>query len=241
MHPRSLAALSLALAIGTIARPALAEDLVTFSMADGDVRSLPALGFFPLGGDLRFSSTDLLLYAGGPSIDFLNVNREKSRISLLNLSGYLFGLNIRELLARPDLPTNYFNLAYVRVGPHWRMEGLLDENTSLAFGGQLGYGAVARGNTEEATTRIQHGVDISMTLSWGKYRQSGAKVQETPLLAGLGLTALGLGGTAYGFGTALAPGSSTTAYNIGITTAVLSMALVVPIGLGIAFLSALAE
>ncbi len=166
-----------ALFVVLLASPAGADDGETvFSTVEWDIRSLPAIGFFPLGGNLRgVTNAQISTYILGTSVDLFNYNEWDTRLSLLNVSGYLIGLNYAAL--QPESEAQVFNLAYVRAGPHYRFSGLWDDNLSL--GSQLGYGFLLRGDTIEGTTAYQHGIDISFTFSWTEYRRPPPKLYES--------------------------------------------------------------
>jgi hypothetical protein len=127
-----------------------------------DIRSVPALGFFPLGG-AKFDNISLSTFIGGPSVDLLCEERDKSRFALLNFSAYLVGLNYAAL--QPQSEASVFQIGYARIGPHYRWAGTT-ENGRFAIGGQFGYGALLEGNTTQAKSKIQHGLEISLTFSW---------------------------------------------------------------------------
>lgn len=87
---------------------------------------------------------------------------EESRISWLNVSAYLLGLNLAAL--GQDDKSNLVKYAYIRVGPHFKLKSFLNNNLSL--GGQLGYAFVLSGDVSKATTTFQHGIDVSITFTW---------------------------------------------------------------------------
>jgi len=138
-----------------------------------EIQSLPALGFFPLGGN-TIDKSNVATYITGSSFDILAFDlNEKSRpenfgerISPINISAYLLGLNFTAL--RPNSEAKFFNIGYIRIGPRFRSYGY-KANGAYALGGQFGYGLLIQGNTENATSNIQHGIDISITFTWTPY------------------------------------------------------------------------
>ncbi len=138
------------------------EGEVDFDGINLDFRSLPALGFFPVGGSLRVKNNQLASYLAGPALDIFNVSDGEWRATVLNLSGYLVGLHWSTL--DPDDPTRVFNLAYMRMGPHYRSKRMLRGLFSL--GTQAGYGFLIRGDTEKGVSLVLHGVDLSITFTW---------------------------------------------------------------------------
>lgn len=179
--------------------PTQAEGL---GLIDWDLRSLPVMGFFPMGGDLSVSDAQLNTFLIGPCIDMLNINRATTRISLLNLSGYLMGVNY-SALSNPTADTQVLNVGYFRIGPHYRLEGLWDGRLSL--GTQLGYAVLLQGSKEEGQSRYQHGVDLSFTLSFTQYNPDSGVGSFTmdsgtaTMLAGVGVIALSVWGMVWGF------------------------------------------
>jgi hypothetical protein len=151
-----------------------AEDYV-FELSNMDLRSVPAMGFFPLGGNAQVEETALSTYFLGGSWDLFNMNYygTKQRLSLMNLSGYLLGLNYAAL--DPDSEAKFFNMGYFRAGPHYRFGNLY--NNRLALGIQAGYGAILVGKMNEGRTDWLHGIDLSFTFSWTEYQ----KVEALPL------------------------------------------------------------
>ena len=67
------------------------------SLAEPDLATLPAVGFFPLGGDAPAAGPLLGTTAIGAGVDFLNFHGEHARFSLLGGSAYLLGLNWTQL------------------------------------------------------------------------------------------------------------------------------------------------
>lgn len=140
-----------------------------FHVVEWDIRTLPVLGFFPLGGNLRISNTQISTYALGPGIDLFNFtdHQNEQRLTVINFSTYLVGLNYNALLNSSE-NLSVFSLAYFRVGPHYRFRGLYK---GISFGSQLGYGMVVEGNTEEGQSRYLHGLDVSFTMSFTPARE----------------------------------------------------------------------
>ncbi|GEM_PF-2368133 len=170
---------------------------------DWDLRSLPVMGFFPLGGNLHISDAQLSTFMLGPCIDLLNINRATTRISLLNLSGYLLGINY-SAVGSPGSDAQVLNVGYFRAGPLYRMEGLWDGRLSL--GTQMGSAVLLQGNKEEGQSRYQHGIDLSFTLSYTQYQPNsgvgriGLDSGTALVLAGLGMIGLSVWGMVWGFG-----------------------------------------
>jgi hypothetical protein len=131
-----------------------------------DIRSTPALGFFPLGGD-TFDNISLSTFICGPSLDIYGreVRGEKlsNRLAFLNFSAYLVGLNYAAL--DPQSEASIFQIGYARIGPHYRFDGYGDYG-KFAIGTQFGYGFLLEGNSATAKSKIQHGLEISFTFSW---------------------------------------------------------------------------
>lgn len=143
-----------------------------FHMVEWDIRSLPVLGFFPIGGNLRISATQISTYAVGQGIDLFNFTDTfaRNRLTILNFSAFLIGLNYNALLDVDDT-LSLFSLAYLRVGPHYRWDGAFNETGRFSLGGQLGYGMVIQGNTEEGESEYLHGIDVSFTLTYTPFRE----------------------------------------------------------------------
>ena len=142
----------------------------TYNFMNWDFRTLPAVGFFPFGGD-TLDNVNLATFIGGVSVDLINFNnnRFKERFTLLNISGYLVGLNYSSL--SPNSESQFFNISYVRFGPHYRWQSPINKNQGkFAFGAQMGYGILLQGDVSGATSNFQHGLDISVTFTWNPYR-----------------------------------------------------------------------
>lgn len=165
-----------------------------YSPVQFDFRSIPVVGFFPLSGNLSLKNTEFSTYIGGLSVDLFNTVKtktfyykepignnqarlytlcnnpdnplepqiEESRISWLNVSAYLLGLNLATLNQAEK--SNLVKLAYLRVGPHFKLQGFMNNNLSL--GGQIGYAFLLNGDLQNANTRFQHGIDVSLTFTW---------------------------------------------------------------------------
>lgn len=151
---------------------AWAGDGREFHPIEVDIRSLPALGFFPMGGNLRLSGTQLSSYLLGVGVDALNLTDPyaRQRLTILNASAYLAGINYTALIQNQDR-SEIFSLAYVRVGPHYRWAELVKEKGTLSFGAQVGMGMVIQGDTEEAQSRYLYGLDVSFTLTFTPFRE----------------------------------------------------------------------
>jgi len=157
-----------------------------------EIQSIPAWGFFPLGGDSLSNDTNLGTFITGTSLDvfgfdflkklsFTKIEIENGRyvqnrytytneaddfgerISLLNVSAYLIGLNFNSL--KPESKGQFFNVAYIRVGPRFRHKGY-GKHGSMSIGGQFGYGFLLNGDISAASSTFQHGIDISFTFTW---------------------------------------------------------------------------
>ena len=147
---------------------AFSDDQISWGL-----RSVPALAFFPLGGNLRFDDNPLSTYIGGFSLDSRNLFSAGDYSATLNTSAYFLGLNVRKILQGKDSKAKVFNLAYVRVGPYFPL--------IKGFGFQFGYGAVLWGDTGEGRSKIQHGLDLSFTFTWYETRsQEQFDVTELP-------------------------------------------------------------
>lgn len=166
----------------------------TYSPVQFDFRSMPVVGFFPMSGNLALKSTEFNTYIGGLSVDLFNniktktyyykepignnqarlytlcnnpenplePQKEEFRVSWLNISAYLLGLNLATL--NQTEKSNLLKLAYIRIGPHFKLQGFMNNN--FALGGQFGYAALLNGNVENANTLFQHGIDVSLTFTW---------------------------------------------------------------------------
>lgn len=179
MRKRWLALLMALMCVTTT--PALqAGDGREFHPIEWDLRSLPALGFFPMGGNLRLTSTQLSSYLLGLSIDTLNFTDPivRHRMTLMNFSAYLAGINYTALLQNNDR-SEVFSLAYLRVGPHYRWAEMVKERGILSFGSQLGMGMVIQGNTEEGQSRYLYGLDVSFTLTYTPFRELASRQRSS--------------------------------------------------------------
>lgn len=168
---------SYALIIGAVVAcsaldPAVAGDGRDFHPIEWDLRTLPALGFFPVGGNLRLTGTQLSSYVLGVAIDMFNFtdHNVRNRMTLLNASAYLAGVNYVALLENTD-HTDVFSLAYLRMGPHYRWQEMYKEKGILSVGAQMGAGMVVQGSTEEGQSRFLYGLDVSFTLTWTPFRE----------------------------------------------------------------------
>ncbi len=173
-------------------KAALADE---FSFIEWDVRSLPVLGFFPIGGNLSIDDAQLSTFMIGPSIDLLNINTAKTRLSFLNISGYLLGVNYSALTGQNE-NTQVIDVGFFRAGPHYRMSGLWGQR--LALGSQIGYGVLLAGSTEERTSTFLHGIELSFSFSWTDYEPptaSGRVRFDSKTMGWLGALAI-LGGSA---------------------------------------------
>lgn len=145
---------------------------------DFDLRTLPALGFFPQGGNGCFDEAIFATYIGGVGFDFLNCKLDKAnekRLALVNFSGYLIGLNFNAL--DKDSNTKFINLGYFRLGPHCRLR-----KGRFSLGAEIGYGLLLMSQPELAKSVGQHGFDLSFTFNWtGDVQQDGVEQSKSPL------------------------------------------------------------
>jgi hypothetical protein len=165
-----------------------------FTFLEWDLRSMPAMGFFPVGGNLKIKDSQLTSFFLGPSIDLFNLHRNHSRIAILNISGFLLGVNY-SAMSNPSSDTQVLNVGYLRIGPHYRFQGFW--NDMLSLGSQIGYGFLLYSRKEEGETTYLHGVDISFTFSWTKYEEptyGESMSRNTKILLGV------IAGTATGLG-----------------------------------------
>ena len=184
-----------------------------------DARSIVALGFFPLGGNLSLQEGQLSTYIGGGGLDLLSSQGKDLRISWLNISGYLLGLNWLALEGGSE--TTFLNLGMFRAGPHFRWRsGLLDEKVS--FGMQAGYAAVLQGDTERAETKLQHGIDLAVTVSWTDYGKVSRRTRSKSSIENPGLFIAGLvmlsGAGLMGYASYATSGDERGAWAIGAGT-----------------------
>ncbi len=134
-----------------------------------DIRSIPAVGFFPLGG-AKFDDISLSTFICGSSVDIYGreiVNDEADlvhRLTFLNFSAYLVGLNYAAL--NPSGEAKFFQIGYARIGPHYRFNGYKEKYGKYSIGTQFGYGFLLESNTTTARSKFQHGLDISFTFTW---------------------------------------------------------------------------
>jgi hypothetical protein len=152
-----------ALPVGTEAQTSTASDQ-KFSIFHWDIRSLLVLGFFPQGGNVCIPDNAIFnTYIFGSGLDFCNFKLGEGRVSPLNFSAYLIGINYNKAF-NPKGESQLINPGYFRLGPHCRFKDLRVGN--FAFGAGLGYGVVLIGRSEEGRTVGQHGLDVSFTFSW---------------------------------------------------------------------------
>ncbi len=134
------------------------------------IQSLPALGFFPLGGSDEITLSDIALntYIAGSTIDFFafeywNADHPTDvgyyRFSPLGISIYLIGLNWSTFTLGSE-KAQFFSLGFIRIGPSVRFRRIW----TLDFGAQLGYGAVLVGREDINKTEIVHGIEFNFTL-----------------------------------------------------------------------------
>jgi len=135
-----------------------------FSLFHWDIRSLLVLGFFPQGGNVCIPDKAIFsTYIFGSGLDFFNFRIGEGRVTPLNFSAYLIGVNYNKAF-NPKGESQLINLGYFRLGPHCRFKALRAGN--FAFGAELGYGVILIGRAEEGRTVGQHGLDVSFTFNW---------------------------------------------------------------------------
>lgn len=140
----------------------LAEPVRGFtSFAEPGLATLPAVGFFPLGGDLAGDAPGLRVgsSAFGAGVDLLNLHAEHARVSLLATSAYLVGVSWTQLVATGD--TRFVDLAYGRVGPKITVTGV---PLVGQLGFQVGYAALLSASPSSRTTGMLHGLDVSVSI-----------------------------------------------------------------------------
>lgn len=131
-----------------------------------DLRTASAIGFFPLGGStndyLGLSSYSIGVGAIGAGFDFIKFENEGGSFTLLNLSAYLVGLN------RSTIESQVIQMAYFRLGPHFKFDTFNKKNPDSKFslGGQIGLGSLIEALPTEARSRFQYGIDVSFTFSF---------------------------------------------------------------------------
>lgn len=211
--------------------PRAAADDAVFSWGSWELRTTPAIGFFPFGGNADVQRTQLGLYAIGSAIDLLNLNYDETRLSLLNASIYLIGLNWEAL--SPDSDAEFFNLGYARIGPHYRFPV---PNEKYSLGAQIGYGFVLVGNYERRETKYLHGLDASFTFTWyPEYEQPYESHRSTPAGVWVALAATALAGGAAGTGYLAANGETEDVRTLGtIGAIVLGSAALMTVVVGVA-------
>lgn len=125
------------------------------------LRSLPAVGFFPLGGTIE-SRLDLAGLAIGGSVDLLNWEAGGHRTTALNFSTFGIGVSYERLVDQPDGGLALLRWAYIRAGPHqqWRLP-----HRDLLLGTGFGYAGLLAAE-EGPRTRFLHGLDLSFTVTW---------------------------------------------------------------------------
>jgi len=130
-----------------------------------DLRTMPAVGFFPLGGS-TIDHSSLSTYFLGSGVDILGFENEGGSFSLLNLSAYLVGVNW--LAIDPSEEAKIIQIAYFRLGPHYKFNSLNRNGakSKLSFGGQIGLGALIEAVPTESRSRVQYGIDVSFTFSF---------------------------------------------------------------------------
>jgi len=141
-----------------------------------EFRSVPMLGFFPMGGSAEMDSTQMSTHVIGVSLDLATWHFPQNKFSLLNTSAYLFGVDWTSLMSKDD--TDFIEWAYLRAGPHFRFEEMgwssLDGSkqfTAGSFGFQAGYGFFLQGDLSDLDTAFAHGLDLSITFSYGEYKR----------------------------------------------------------------------
>lgn len=136
---------------------------------------MPVTGFLPMTGNMPIVETQILSYISGISMDMVNWVKADSiadcdineqRFSLVNISANLLGLNYASFSS--ESKARFFNIAYTRIGPHYRFSGL-NKQGRFAFGVQAGYGILLIGNTSYAPTSYQSGLDFSFTLTLTRF------------------------------------------------------------------------
>ena len=142
------------------------RDLVEF-------RAIPAMGFFPTGGSAEVNETQLSTYVSGASLDLLNFYFPENKLSLMNASVYLLGLDWTKI---GDQDEAYVaKLAYLRFGPHFLAPPLTlklpsgAEKAVGSLGFQVGYGLLLQSKLDELSTSTASGFDVSFTFSLGDY------------------------------------------------------------------------
>jgi len=148
-----------------------------------EFRSVPMLGFFPMGGSATMDSTQMSTHVLGVSLDLATWHFPQNKFSLLNTSAYLFGVDWTSLMSKDD--TDFIEWAYLRAGPHFRFEEMgwssPDGNkhfTAGSLGFQAGYGFFLQGDLSDLNTAFAHGLDLSITFSYGEYKRPETLAKE---------------------------------------------------------------
>jgi hypothetical protein len=141
-----------------------------WSAFDYNFRTIPALGFFPLGGNADIKSGQLATYVGGIGFDLGRYNTDDKSAVVFNLQPYLVGVDWTALgkaqtNGSEEKTAKFVNMAYVRAGPV-----LSYKLKDIEIGGQFGYAVTLLSEDPSGklyrTVRYLHGLDVSACVTW---------------------------------------------------------------------------
>jgi|GEM_PF-6219485 hypothetical protein len=131
----------------------LADD--GYTLFRGEIRTIPALAFLPVGGPSKVQTEAMSSYLVGGSAGFFNF----PQVTMLDASLVMVGVRWSDVVGQGSTEQEAVvsDMVYGRIGPRMRFaRGLL--------GFQVGYGGIIVGDDEAGRTRQRGGIDVSFDL-----------------------------------------------------------------------------